>query len=230
MMDTLLWYVAISWDYVAQMLPCMVLAAMVFFALRPWRKRRLARRGLASGVWRETVLLLFVMFGAGLAALTVFPANFWTLYHWQEAFQGREAFFPLTPLSQSAQYIGWRPYFLWSFQTMGSWTFYMAMANALIFLPVGFFPNLLWRPWWWKGLLTGFCVSFSIEFLQLFVNRSTDVDDLILNTLGAFAGGLTALLLRRLAPRFTQHFQVEVQHGRETGDRGPAPEAGAGQL
>ena len=72
MMDTLLWYVAISWDYVAQMLPCMVLAAMVFFALRPWRKRRLARRGLASGVWRETVLLLFVMFGAGLAALTVF--------------------------------------------------------------------------------------------------------------------------------------------------------------
>ena len=91
-MDTLLWYVAISWDYVAQMLPCMFLAAIAFFALRPWRKRRLARRGLASGVWRETVLLLFVMFGAGLAALTVFPANFWTLYHWQEAFQGREAF------------------------------------------------------------------------------------------------------------------------------------------
>lgn len=124
-MDTLLWYVAISWDYVAQMLPCMFLAAIAFFALRPWRKRRLARRGLASGVWRETVLLLFAMFSAGLAALTVFPANFWTLYHWQEAFQGREAFFPLTPLSQSAQYIGWRPYFLWSFQTMGSWTFFI---------------------------------------------------------------------------------------------------------
>ena len=219
MMDTLLWYVAISWDYVAQMLPCMLLAALVFFLLRPWRKKRLARQGMASGGLREAALLFFVMFCAGLAALTVFPANFWTLYHWQEAFQGREAFFPLTPLSQSAQYIGWRPYFLWSFQTMGSWTFYMAMANALIFLPVGFFPNLLWRPWWWKGLLTGFCVSFSIEFLQLF-----------LNTFGALMGGLLFQLLRRLAPRFTQHFQVEVQHGRETGDRGPAPGAGAGQL
>lgn len=29
-MDTLLWYWAISWDYVAQMLPCMLLAALVF--------------------------------------------------------------------------------------------------------------------------------------------------------------------------------------------------------
>ena len=48
-MDTLLWYLAVSWDYVAQMLPCMLLAALVSFLLRPWRKKRLARRGLASG-------------------------------------------------------------------------------------------------------------------------------------------------------------------------------------
>ena len=229
-MDTLLWYVEISWDYVAQMLPCMLLSAILFFTLRPWRKRRLTRLGLASGIWRETVLLLFVMFCAGLAALTVFPANFWTLYHWREAFQGQEVFFPLTPLSQSAQYIGWRPYFYQPFLHPGSWIFYMALANTLIFVPMGFFPNLLWRPRWWKGLAAGFCASFAIEFFQLFVNRSTDVDDLILNTLGAFVGGLTALLLHRLAPRFTQHFQVEVRYGRETGDPKPAPGAGAGQL
>lgn len=48
-MDTLLWYWAISWDYVAQMLPCMLLAALVFFLMRPWRKKRLARQGMASG-------------------------------------------------------------------------------------------------------------------------------------------------------------------------------------
>ena len=69
MMDTLLWYVAISWDYVAQMLPCMVLAALVFFLLRPWRKKRLARQGMASGGLREAALLFFVMFCAGLAAV-----------------------------------------------------------------------------------------------------------------------------------------------------------------
>ena len=58
-MDTLLWYLAVSWDYVAQMLPCMLLAALVSFLLRPWRKKRLARQGMASGRLREAALLFF---------------------------------------------------------------------------------------------------------------------------------------------------------------------------
>ena len=230
-MDDLLWYFEITLDYIRQMLPCMALGAAGFLVLLPWRRKRLYRRGLQSGVVREIGLLVFVLFCAGLAALTVFPSNFWTMAHWRESFQGLRPFFPITPLSQSVQYIGWTPYFLDSFQTMGSWTFYMAAANALIFLPVGFFPNLLWRrPRWWRGLVVGFCASFAIEFLQLFVNRSTDVDDLILNTLGAFAGGLAALLLGKLAPKLTRKCQVEVRNGRKTGDPKPAPGAGAGQL
>ena len=128
------------------------------------------------------------------------------------------------------QYIGWTPT-LFRGDRLGAWGFYMVLANALIFVPIGFFTNLLWRrPRWWKGLAVGFCVSFTIEFLQLFVNRSTDVDDLILNTTGAFLGGLIALLLGKLAPKLTRKFQVEVRHGRETGDPKPAPGAGAGQL
>lgn len=229
-MDQLLWYLEITWDYAVQMLPCMGVGAVAFLALLPHRRRALARRGLRSGPAREAALFLFVIFCAGLAALTVFPSNFWTAAHWQAAFRGETPFFPLTPLSQSVQYIGWRPYFYQPFLHPGSWTFYMALANTLIFTPLGFLPNLLWRPRWWKGLAVGFCTSFAIELLQLFVNRSTDVDDLILNTLGAFTGGLAALLLARLAPKFTRTFQVEVQHGRETGDPGPAPGAGTGQL
>ena len=38
MMDTLLWYVAISWDYVAQMLPCMVWLPLYFFLCGPGGK------------------------------------------------------------------------------------------------------------------------------------------------------------------------------------------------
>lgn len=229
-MNALLWYGEITWDYVKQMLPCMAMGAAVFLALLPRRRGRLARRGLVSGPAREAGLLVFVLFCAGLAALTMFPSNFWTLAHWQAAFRGESPFFRLTPLWESVDYIGWRPYFYRPFLHPGSWGFYMALANALIFLPVGFFPNLLWRPRWWKGLAVGFCTSFTIEFLQLFVNRSTDVDDLILNTLGAFAGGLAALLLARLAPGLTRRFQVEVRHGRKTADPNPAPGTGAGQL
>ena len=229
-METLLWYLEITLDYIKQMLPCMAIGAGGFLALLHHRRRGLYRRGLQSGVVREIGLFVFVLFCAGLAALTVFPSNFWTVSHWQEAFQGLRPFFPITPLSESVQYIGWTPT-LFRGDTLGEWGFYMVAANALIFMPIGFFANLLWRrSRWWKGLAVGFCVSFTIEFLQLFVNRSTDVDDLILNTTGAFLGGLMALLLGKLAPRLTQKFQVEVRHGRETGDPKPAPGAGAGQL
>ena len=213
-MDTLLWYLEITWDYIKQMLPCMAIGAVCFVALLPHRRKGLCCRGLKSGPVREIGLFVLVLFYAGLAALTVFPSGFWTVYHWREVFLGLRPFFPITPLSQSVQYIGWQPYFYQPFLHPGSWIFYMALANTLIFTPVGFFSNLLWRrPRWWKGLVVGFCTSFAIEFLQLFVDRSTDVDDLILNTLGAFAGGLAALLLRRLAPRFTRHFLVEEQYG-----------------
>ena len=229
-METLLWYLEITLDYIKQMLPCMAIGAGGFLALLHHRRRGLYRRGLQSGVVREISLLVFVLFCAGLAALTVFPSNFWTVSHWQEAFQGLRPFFPITPLSQSVQYIGWVPT-LFRGDRLGAWGFYMVLANALIFVPIGFFVNLLWRkPRWWKGLAVGFCVSFTIEFLQLFVNRSTDVDDLILNTTGAFLGGMIALLLGKLAPKLTRKFQVEVRHGRETGDPKPAPGAGAGQL
>ena len=229
-MDTLLWYWAVSWDYVAQMLPCMLLAALVFFLMRPWRKKRLARQGMASGGLREAALLFFVMFCAGLAALTVFPAYFWTAYHWQEALAGHEVFFPLVPLSKSIQEIQWTPMVLQNLRE-GGWAGYMAIANLLIFCPVGFFPALLWRGnRCMLGLLTGFCTSFCVEFLQLFVGRATDIDDLILNTLGGCLGGLLCLIFAHLAPRFTRRFQVEVRYGRETGDTEPAPGAGAGEL
>ena len=229
-METLLWYLEITLDYIKQMLPCMAIGAGGFLALLHHRRRGLYRRGLQSGVVREIGLFVFVLFCAGLAALTVFPSNFWTVSHWQEAFQGLRPFFPITPLSESVQYIGWTPT-LFRGDTLGEGGFHMVAANALIFVPIGFFANLLWRrSRWWKGLAVGFCVSFTIEFLQLFVNRSTDVDDLILNTTGAFLGGMIALLLGKLAPKLTRKFQVEVRHGRETGDPKPAPGAGAGQL
>ena len=37
-------------------------------------------------------------------------------------------------------------------------------------------------------LLIGFGISFAIEVLQMFCGRTTDVDDLLMNTLGALIG------------------------------------------
>ena len=66
------------------------------------------------------------------------------------------------------------------------------LGNVLVFVPLGLVPPLLWnkfrRPI--TGILPGFCFSLAVECLQYFTGRSVDIDDLILNTLGAAVGWL----------------------------------------
>lgn len=207
--QTVWFYLENTGGYFLQMLPCMCAALALFFLLRPLRLRRLARLGLSSGPWREGGLLLFVMFCAGLAALTLFPAYFWTRDHWRSALTGETALFPKA--------VDW----LWQlrhaqmtpFQEImrgrrGPWVMFLVLANMGIFVPLGFLVSLLWRrPGWWKTTLVGFFFSFFVEFVQLFIARSTDVDDVILNTAGALAGYWLFCLIRAIFPGFTAKFQ-----------------------
>ena len=70
-------------------------------------------------------------------------------------------------------------------------------GNVLIFAPLGFLPPLLWRRWrhLWAVVPLSAGVSCLIEFLQLFLGRSVDVDDVILNTLGGLLGYLLFCLI-----------------------------------
>ena len=65
------------WRYVTQMIPLGLGALVILMLLRPIRKKRLREMNLVSSARRETALVLFVVFCAGLAALTLFPANLW---------------------------------------------------------------------------------------------------------------------------------------------------------
>jgi glycopeptide antibiotics resistance protein len=68
------------------------------------------------------------------------------------------------------------------------------LGNFVMLLPLGIYLPLLYQkfrklPGFFAVLLISFFVSVGIEVLQLATNyRSTDVDDVILNTLGACAG------------------------------------------
>ena len=77
--------------------------------------------------------------------------------------------------------------------------FFQIGLNALMFLPFGFFLPVLWSKYrrWYRTILAGFLTSLTIELLQMFYYRATDVDDLIMNTLGAFLGYLIALVCFR---------------------------------
>ena len=196
--------------YLRQMLPLGLLALLAFLLLRPRRARRLERLGLTSGPLREITLCLFVLFCAGLAALTVFPAGFWNLAHWQSALRGETPLFPPVDWVIQRQTLQLIPFQeIWR-AFRGPWVMFLMLANIGIFFPVGFFPALLWRGWgWWKALLLGLLTSCIIESIQFFIGRSTDIDDVILNTTGAVLGFGLYALLRALFPRAAVRFHCQ---------------------
>ena len=64
------------------------------------------------------------------------------------------------------------------------------ILNIILFIPMGFLVPVVWPDYRSKKIMffMGFALSASIEFLQIFTFRLTDVDDLITNTAGTVIG------------------------------------------
>lgn len=81
------------------------------------------------------------------------------------------------------------------------------VGNFVMLLPLGVYLPFLYRRFrkfagFFAVTFISFLVSVSIEILQLATNyRSTDVDDIILNTLGAVAGFLIYQVIRAIISR-----------------------------
>ena len=72
-------------------------------------------------------------------------------------------------------------------------------GNVVAFMPFGFFLPVIWQrtKHWYTTTLLGFTLSLCIETTQLVMRvGSFDVDDLLLNTAGAFAGYLVYCVLK----------------------------------
>ena len=97
----------------------------------------------------------------------------------------------------AAQYIRWEPNIsLIPFSDETHWLGVQRVLNAVMFAPFGFLLPVLWRGCrkWSVTTLAGFLLSLTIEILQMFCFRATDVDDLLMNTLGAGFGFFAAWL------------------------------------
>ena len=77
-----------------------------------------------------------------------------------------------------------------------------SILNVIMFLPLGVFLSLLWKRFRNCGscVLFGFALSLTIEILQMFTFRATDVNDLMTNTLGALLGWILAKAVIRFCP------------------------------
>ena len=82
--------------------------------------------------------------------------------------------------------------------------------NMLLFMPLGFLVPLLWRREQMveKTVSIGFLLSLFIEVMQLFSFRATDIDDLLMNTMGTWLGYLLFLTVSRIFPGMCGSFGV----------------------
>lgn len=217
--------------YLKEMLIIAIPAAIVFSCFWPYRKRALQAMGLRTNPWREAGLILFIICLFGVLAVTLWPV------YWREDSPGLWGNITLLVDRPSL----WTNVNLIPFQMFGDYwedlthgggffTILNFLGNLAVFVPLGFFPALLFRKASWRrSVLVGLGTSTLVEAGQYFLMRTTDIDDVILNTMGALCGYWLYLLLARLLPRITGIFQVEVlQDGRETGDPKPASGTRAG--
>lgn len=77
------------------------------------------------------------------------------------------------------------------------------IPNIMLFIPLGFFVPAVFKNMrkFWKTSLLAFAVTFSIEFFQYFAGRSSDIDDIIMNLLGAIIGYVLFELFNRCFTR-----------------------------
>lgn len=99
------------------------------------------------------------------------------------------------------EYIRWDPTINWiPFCDFSASNILGMFLNIIMFVPFGVFVPIYFKRFsrFLTTVVAGFFMSFIIEILQLFTFRTTDVDDLIMNTLGAMVGyGIATLILRK---------------------------------
>ena len=99
-----------------------------------------------------------------------------------------------------SRHINWNPSInLIPFNDFSSSNIMGMFLNILLFVPYGFFVTIYFKRFrvLWRMLLSGLGLSCFIEILQLFTFRASDVDDLIMNTIGTLAGYGTAIYFFR---------------------------------
>ena len=88
---------------------------------------------------------------------------------------------------------------------------YNVFGNILIFLPFGYLIGTYVNPKKiWPVLITTLITSLSIEFVQLQIGRSFDIDDILLNVVGGFVGYLIYIGLSAISRRLPDFFKSDL--------------------
>jgi glycopeptide antibiotics resistance protein len=185
--------------YRSFIVPILVVCAVVVPCWLTFRLYRRRTPGHRPSFAREILLLIFVVYLSGLAAVTLEPNH------------------PSRAVAKATLAIDFRPSaasltcasaFLPHGSTAQGFCVRNARGNLLLFIPLGvLLPLVRRRLRFWRGIQIAIALSCTIELLQLLSRawgsyRTADVNDVILNVLGAGLGlGLVSLLQLRQGTR-----------------------------
>lgn len=191
-MDSILRYIQDMGFYMVLILP-VIIVIRIFQIIKSKKKTRISR---------ELGIILFFMYLTGLLSQTILPTvsvqgGGIQLINGDHQAINLEPFRVLTETYNAIKYLDlWQP-FLINF-----------VGNIVMFIPIGVLLPLLWKKFdrAWRTVGIGFLLSLIIEILQLPQMRSSDVDDLWLNTLGVCIG---YVLYKFLPVNFKKSFNIK---------------------
>src|SRR5437667_5330809 len=174
--------------------PFLVLSAITVPCRLVFRLYRLRTPGHRLSFHREILLLTFVVYLSGLAVATLLPNHNSRLA--AEAAVGIDLRPNLASLTCSSAILP-------RGSTARAFCVHNARGNVMLFIPLGILIPLVWRRLrFWSGVQIAIALSSSIELVQYllraWINRSADVNDVVLNVLGASLGLALVFLLRLL--------------------------------
>jgi len=178
--------------------PFLVLSAIAVPCWLIFRLYRLRTPGHRLSFRREILLLTFVVYLSGLATATLIPNHNSRLA--AEAAVGIDLHPNLASLTCSSAILP-------RGSTAQAFCVHNARGNVMLFFPLGILLPLVWRRLrFWRGIQIAIAISVSIEVVQYlsmaWSNRNADVNDVILNVLGAGLGLVLVFLMRlRRGPR-----------------------------
>ncbi len=189
--------------YLLRMFIFMLIASPIVLFCRIHKVRHGTEGGIRTTPQHEVGVYVLIFFLVGFASVTVIPRLAMREVGLVILGSGLQDF-NLVPFRSIAEcfaelFKGHLRYFMINF-----W------GNILVFVPIGFALPLLWERWEHPGRAVGICflITLATELIQFPMQRHSDIDDLILNTLGGLLGYLCYLAVRRLAPVFAGHCKM----------------------
>lgn len=166
-----------------------------------YRYIKVKKQSFSVNWFSEIMRLLFVCYLTGLINLVLVPSSLWGGI-WYSLRTGTVDIHLDRPFSGGINLVPTLVQCLTGEITIGSWVKEMLTGNLLMFVPMGFFlPFVSERVNNHNFLKIAVIIPVIIEVVQIFIGRSFDVDDLLLNFVGIVIGYYIAVGIKVLAAK-----------------------------